>query len=131
MYSHRSTEAHSALQGAARPAHYFVIHDEIFRSTRPAPGYTVADTLEDVTQSLHYTFGRCTRAVSYCTPAYYADLACERARFHLSPVFDPSSHSDTASMMSGLDQEDDDGRLSRLQELITPHPRVRDTMYFI
>lgn len=131
MYSHISTEAHSAIQGAARPAHYIVVHDEIFRSTRPAPGYTAADTLEDVTQSLHYTFGRCSRAVSLCTPTYYAHLACERSRLYLSSLFDPSTHSDTASMMSDLDQEDDDRRIAQLQELITPHPRVRDTMYYI
>lgn len=131
MYSHVSTEAHSAIQGAARPAHYFVVHDEIFRATRPASGYTVADTLEDVTQSLHYVFGRCPRAVSYCAPAYYADIVCERSRVYLSSLFDPSAHSDTASFVSDMEHEDDDRRRSRLQELITPHPRVREKMYYI
>ncbi|KAI3393972.1 hypothetical protein diail_3451 [Diaporthe ilicicola] len=123
--------AHSAIQGHARPAHYFVIHDEIFRAASRAPGYTIADTLEDITQSLHYTFERCTRAVSYCTPAYYADLVCDRARRYLSSLFDPSAHSDTASLMSDLDNLTDDQRRVRLQEMITPHPKVMDKMYYI
>ncbi|KKY31303.1 putative rna interference and silencing protein [Diaporthe ampelina] len=93
--------------------------------------YTVADTLEDVTQSLHYVFGRCPRAVSYCAPAYYADIVCERSRVYLSSLFDPSAHSDTASFVSDMEHEDDDRRRSRLQELITPHPRVREKMYYI
>lgn len=108
-----------------------MIHDTIFRVAPRAQGYTVADTLEEVTQSLHYTFGRCTRAVSYCTPAYYADLVCDRARRYLSNLFDPSSHSDSASMMSDLEHENDEQRRSRLQEMITPHPRVRNKMYYI
>lgn len=124
-------EAHSALQGAAKPAHYFVVHDEMFRVAPRVQGYTIADTLEDVTQSLHYTFGRCARAVSYCTPAFYADLVCDRARRYLSNLFDPASNSDTDSMMSDLDHEDDGRRQSRLQELITPHPRVQNKMYYI
>ncbi|KAL1874884.1 hypothetical protein Daus18300_003425 [Diaporthe australafricana] len=126
--------AHSAIQGQARPAHYFVVHDEIFRGAPLSQGYTCADTLEDVTQSLHYIFGRCTRSVSYCTPAYYADLACDRARRYLSSLFDPSAHSDSASLISDLDDLDDldDGqRRARLQELITPHPKVQNTMYYI
>ncbi|KAJ0107157.1 hypothetical protein J7T55_014687 [Diaporthe amygdali] len=116
-------QAHSAIQGAARPAHYFVVHDEIFRAAPLAQGHNVADTFEDVMQSLHYIFGRCTRAVSYATPAYYADIVCERACRYLSFLFDPSAHSDTASLMSDLDDDDDDQRRARLQELITPHPR--------
>jgi eukaryotic translation initiation factor 2C len=27
-------------------------------------------------------FGRATRAVSICPPAYYADIVCERVRIH-------------------------------------------------
>lgn len=125
------TEAHSAIQGHAKPVHYFVVHDEIFRVAPRATGYTVADSLEDVTQSLHYNFGRCTRAVSYCTPAYYADLVCDRVRRYLSNLYDPSSHSDTASMVSDLENEGDDRQRALLQEAITPHPRVMNKMYYI
>lgn len=82
---------HAAIQGTARPAHYFVIHDEIFRRSAGSQKKAAAgmmggneeDTLEQVTQSLCYVYGRSTRAVSICTPAYYADIVCERARRYL------------------------------------------------
>ncbi|KAI5854508.1 eukaryotic translation initiation factor 2C 2 [Durotheca rogersii] len=94
-------QAHTALQGTARPAHYFVVLDEIFRRRNtgagnkgktPAttPGKNIADELQELTQSMCYVFGRATKAVSYCTPAYYADILCERARCY-SKVFDPQS----------------------------------------
>lgn len=35
-----------------------------------------------------YLFGRATKAVSVCPPAYYADLVCERVRCYLGDVFD-------------------------------------------
>ena len=38
-----------------------------------------------------YLFGRATKAVSICPPAYYADLVCERARCYLSNLFDASA----------------------------------------
>ncbi|CAI6091361.1 unnamed protein product [Clonostachys chloroleuca] len=71
-------QAHAALQGTARPGHYVVVLDEIFRArhaeTLP-PGFdNIADVLEDFTRSLCYVYGRTTKAVSLCTPAYYADI---------------------------------------------------------
>ena len=39
-----------------------------------------ADDFQNLTNKLCYTFGRCTRAVSMATPAYYAHLAAYRAR---------------------------------------------------
>lgn len=87
-------QSHHALQGTARPAHYFIVLDEIFRDHYkrgglPSSCQNVADVLERLTQSLCYVFGRATKAVSVCTPAYYADIVCERARCYLSHVFDP------------------------------------------
>ncbi|OBT44143.1 hypothetical protein VE00_04788 [Pseudogymnoascus sp. WSF 3629] len=46
-------------------------------------------TLEELTHNICYFFARATNAVSICPPAYYADLACERARCYFSGVFDP------------------------------------------
>ncbi|KAF3480882.1 argonaute [Arthroderma uncinatum] len=67
-------QAHTALQGTARPAHYYIVVDEIF-CRRQNPAYpTVADELEDLTHNMCYLFGRATKAVSICPPAYYADL---------------------------------------------------------
>lgn len=121
-------QAHTALQGTARPAHYFTIWDEIFHYQKPkAPFENAADVLEDLTHNMCYLYGRATKAVSICPPAYYADLVCERARAYLSHVFDPSIESTTSgSVISGSAPvpaaQDSD---------VVLHPNVRDTMFYI
>ncbi|KAJ3576121.1 hypothetical protein NPX13_g3804 [Xylaria arbuscula] len=54
-------QAHAAIKGTAKPCHYVVLLDEIFRSTfKNRPG-NVADELQKLTLSLSYLFGRATR----------------------------------------------------------------------
>ncbi|POR35180.1 Protein argonaute 18, partial [Tolypocladium paradoxum] len=77
--------AHHALKGTARPAHYTVLLDEIFRAKFKA---AAANELERLTHELCYLYGRATKAVSICPPAYYADIVCERARAHRPEIFD-------------------------------------------
>ncbi|KAF9523774.1 argonaute-like protein [Crepidotus variabilis] len=67
-------QAHGGLQGTTRPTHYYVVHDEI--GFKP-------DELQVLTNSVSYMFARATKAVSLVSPAYYADLACERGRCYL------------------------------------------------
>lgn len=67
-------QAHGGLQGTTRPTHYYVVHDEI--------GFQ-ADQLQTLTNDVSYMFARATKAVSLVSPAYYADLACERGRCYL------------------------------------------------
>lgn len=160
-------QAHAAIKGTARPAHYFVVHDEIFRSRAkgghaaqqqkrggapalklPLAGGSggggasisgnVEDTLEQVTQSLCYVFGRATRAVSICTPAYYADIVCERARRYLREAFDPSGLSDLASVTSGSGssgggskEEEEQKRNQMWQSKININAKLKDTMFYI
>ena len=82
-------QSHTALKGTARPAHYYVILNEIFTEAHVTKEHpTVADVLESLTHNLCYLYGRATKAVSICPPAYYADIVCERARRLLSSVFD-------------------------------------------
>ena len=82
-------QAHAAIQGTARPAHYYTVIDEIFRDRKvQAPFQNAADALEDLTHNMCYLFGRATKAVSIPPPAYYADFVCERARCYLSRLFD-------------------------------------------
>ena len=69
--------AHGGLQGTTRPTHYYVVHDEI--------GFT-SDQLQTLTNDVSYMFARATKAVSLASPAYYADLACERGRCYLHPL---------------------------------------------
>ncbi|KAJ2906219.1 putative RNA interference and silencing protein [Zalerion maritima] len=128
-------QAHAAIQGTARPCHYVVVHDEIFTSRRWA-GKNAADVLEDITQSLCYAFGRATKAVSLCTPAYYADLVCERARCYLTELFDESP---TGSVISestqGKVQQSDAARerdeKASFDQRVKLHQRMEDTMFYI
>ncbi|TVY86725.1 Protein argonaute 1B, partial [Lachnellula willkommii] len=95
-------QPHACLQGTARPGHYYVILDEIFRGRQvKAPLQNPADSLEDLTFNMCHLFGRATKAVSLCPPAYYADLLCTRLRCYLADQYDPNDSSATASVASG------------------------------
>ena len=121
-------QAHSAIQGTARPAHYYTVVDEIFRGGKiHAPFQNAADALEDLTHNMCYLFGRATKAVSICPAAYYADLVCERARCYLSRLFDATPGATPAGSVSegggpGRGPGPDDVRI---------HENVRDTMFYI
>lgn len=123
-------QAHSALQGTARPAHYFTVWDEIFYPRHPAGsgGPGAADVLQDLTYKMCYLFGRATKAVSVCPPAYYADLVCTRARCYLSDLFDPSPAPTAAP--SAVGTEGNDGRVPDWSQ-VQIHPNVADTMFYI
>ncbi|KAH0425471.1 piwi domain-containing protein [Colletotrichum camelliae] len=112
--------AHTALKGTARPAHYTVLMDEIFRE-KYGVGVPAADQLEKITHNLCYLFGRATKAVSICPPAYYADILCDRARLHRPHLFDES---DAASTATG-------SQTAAPSNATQVHPNLRDTMYYI
>lgn len=86
--------AHGGLQGTTKPTHYFVVHDEI--------GFK-ADELQNLTNAVSYLFSRATKAVSLVSPAYYADLACERGRCYLHK-FLQGIPSGTDSSVSGNEE---------------------------
>ncbi|KAG5951896.1 hypothetical protein E4U53_002052 [Claviceps sorghi] len=109
--------AHDALQGTARPAHYTVLLDEVFRSKF---GDRAANELERLTHELCYLYGRATKAVSICPPAYYADIVCERARAH-RPEYDVS---DEESIVTS---ESEPSSVAVKQV----HRRLQDTMYYM
>jgi hypothetical protein len=122
-------QAHSALQGTARPAHYFTVWDEIFYPLHPsvAPGAGAADKLQDLTHKLCYLFGRATKAVSVCPPAYYADLVCTRARCFMSDLFDPTPNATPAGSVIGGESGD---RVPEASQAIV-HPSLKDSMFYI
>ncbi|KAK3945563.1 ribonuclease H-like domain-containing protein [Diplogelasinospora grovesii] len=107
-------QAHVSLQGTARPAHYTVLLDEIFR---PRYGDRAADALEKLTHDMCYLYGRATKAVSICPPAYYADLVCTRARAHQSELYDDAS----TVKSGGLEQV----------KARHVHQKLENTMYYI
>lgn len=76
-------QAQTPLQGSARPAHYIVIHDEIFTNPQINQGNKPADLVQDLTHNICYMMGRATRSISYATPAFLADRYCDRARAYL------------------------------------------------
>ncbi|KAM0813930.1 hypothetical protein AB5N19_13932 [Seiridium cardinale] len=124
-------QPHIAIQGTARPAHYFVVLDEIFRAEVRRrgglpPGYNnVADMVEELTHGLCYVFGRATRGVSICTPAYYADIACERARCYLSDFYDSTPTASAAGSTAGQNM-----RTPRSDD-VRVHDRLKNTMFYI
>lgn len=75
-------QSHKALAGTARNSHYFVLENGI--------GLNMQE-LQSMTFSLCFLYARSTTAVSYATPAYYADRLCDRARFWLRGMLVRSS----------------------------------------
>lgn len=118
-------QAHNALQGTARPCHYFVVHDEIFAADGKPQA---ADKVETLTHNLCYMFGRATRAVSYCPPAYYADKLCERARVYLRDEFDPEMRS---SNCPDENTAEFNNLRDRQRARSTIHAHLKDTMVYI
>lgn len=66
----------------------------MFRATL---GNQAADGLEKLTHDMCYLFGRATKAVSICPPAYYADILCTRHRAYMSDVFEASEDQSVTS----------------------------------
>ncbi|KAK3342402.1 post-transcriptional gene silencing protein QDE-2 [Neurospora tetraspora] len=111
-------QAHASLQGTARSAHYTVLVDEIFRADY---GNEAADMLEKLTHDMCYLFGRATKAVSICPPAYYADLVCDRARIHQKELFDAIDDNESVKA-DAFAQYGSAGAI---------HPNLRNSMYYI
>lgn len=116
-------QSHHALQGTARPAHYFVLLNEIFskaNGTVPANG-KVADVVETLTFNMCHLLGRATTAVSIPPPVFYADLACERGRRLLG-----RDGADGRSEGTGTE-----GGRGRVVEEIEIHEELKDKMFYI
>lgn len=69
--------SHRSIQGVARPTKYWVLYDDANMS---------ADAIEKLTFYLCHLYMRCTRAVSYPTPTYYAHLGALRAKAYCKGV---------------------------------------------
>ncbi|KAK6591833.1 piwi domain-containing protein [Botrytis cinerea] len=117
-------QPHQSLTGTARPCHYFVIRDEIFKSqTVKAPHQTSADFLEELTHNMCHLFGRATKAVSLCLHTYYADLLCTRIRAYLADQYDsPTSQTITVPGDHPTPPKDavDQGRVKIHQNIAEP-----------
>ncbi|KAL9031872.1 MAG: hypothetical protein Q9196_000127 [Gyalolechia fulgens] len=107
-------QAHHCLQGTAKPTHYVVIYDKNDMD---------ADKMEALTHNLCYMFGRATKAVSLCPPAYYADLICERGRAYLYKEYNGRDGQSVTS------ESKFDWKASPW--LQGAHHAIKDSMYYI
>jgi eukaryotic translation initiation factor 2C len=88
-----------------------------------------ADELQQGTHTLSYSYGRATKAVSLVPPAYYADLACERARFYLNDMLNAS---DNASMHLNSQEEREKGlKEARAKWGAGVHQDLAESMFYI
>lgn len=72
-----------------------------------------------------YLYGRATKAVSICPPAYYADIVCTRSRVHKYELFDDTP--DNSSVSSA-------GHAGNWRQAVMSrkvHPRLQNSMYYI
>ncbi|KAJ7481492.1 argonaute-like protein [Mycena latifolia] len=113
-------QAHGGLQGTTRPTHYYVVHDEI--------GFT-ADVLQQLTHSVSYMFARATKAVSLVSPAYYADLACERGRCYIHKLLQGLSSSGTTASSNNEEAVMREARA--LWHGGVQGPQLKDTMFYL
>ncbi|KAF7366724.1 Protein argonaute-3 [Mycena sanguinolenta] len=113
-------QAHGGLQGTTRPTHYYCVHDEI--------GFT-ADGLQQLTNAVSYMFARATKAVSLVSPAYYADLACERGRCYVHKLLQGLSSSGVTAT-SGSD-EVVYREAEQLWHSGVQGAQLKDTMYYL
>ncbi|KAL9607475.1 MAG: hypothetical protein Q9167_007612 [Letrouitia subvulpina] len=124
-------QAHTAIQGTARPAHYYLVYDQIFRQQQvKAPFQSAADAFEDLTHNLCYLFGRRTKAVSRCPPAYYADLVCDKARCYLSGIFAPSAGTSPSASIAPTSTGGGSAQVPD-SNLVKIHQNVRDAMFYV
>nr|ANS14269.1 argonaute protein [Valsa mali] len=117
-------QSHAVLQGTGRPAHYVVVLDEVLRDhakkLKKADPFA-ANELEKITQALCYSYSRATKAVSICTPAYHADILCERSRRYMADLFEGGS--DEASTVAGS--------TTGGGEVWSIHGKLKNTMFYV
>ncbi|ORY48823.1 Piwi domain-domain-containing protein [Leucosporidium creatinivorum] len=116
------TQSHASLLGTGRSAHYTVLVDDSKFS---------ADTLQQLVFNLCFTYARCTRSVSYATPAFYADRVCTRAQLLLKSDTDDTST--VISSHSGASEENLRGqKLAEVtSHLRTIHVAHQESLYFM
>ncbi|KAI1415502.1 Piwi-domain-containing protein [Hypoxylon sp. FL1857] len=119
-------QPHTPLRGTARPAHYFVVHDEIFRNKYDKDA---ANKLETFTHDLCFMFGRSTGAVSICTPAYYADLACNRARCYVAD--DDSNAGASEGQDAEVASSSSEEKKPKGSDGLLIHTELENTMFYI
>ncbi|EMD35747.1 hypothetical protein CERSUDRAFT_115695 [Gelatoporia subvermispora B] len=118
-------QAHAGLQGTVKSTHYVVVYDE---------NHYTADVLQQGTHTASYLYARATKAVSLVPPAYYADLACERARYYLHNLLNLADASSRGGGRNTADREAEKERVYREAERIWGegvHADLKESMFYI
>ncbi|EKM51085.1 uncharacterized protein PHACADRAFT_212985 [Phanerochaete carnosa HHB-10118-sp] len=120
-------QAHYGLQGSAKSTHYIVIYDE---------NKITADQIQVGTNNASYMYARATKAVSLVPPAYYADLACERAREWLSMLMNVDSQTRSRVSSRGDPEAERRAREQVYTEAVKQwgngiHKDLQNTMFYI
>jgi len=116
--------SHAGIQGTNKPAKYHVLVDE---------NRFPADAIYKLTYHLCHVYARCTRSVSIPAPTYYAHLATDRARAHLSSAKYNFDSSDGASSVgTGGSRPPRPGQsIEEILRDISPHDATKNKMYWI
>ena len=123
--------------GTARPAHYIVLHDEVFAREKKE---NRANLLQKITHNMCYLYGPATKAISVCPPVYLADKACTRARLYLHSEFDPPTQAELDARKDPEDEtaeETEEREQKEAQKLadqmgkIRVHDNLKNTMFYI
>ncbi|KAI5810764.1 Piwi domain-containing protein [Pyronema omphalodes] len=117
-------QAHHGLQGTARSAHYYVIHDDNKYNT---------DKLQVLTNNLSYLFPRASKAVSYIPPAYAADILCERGRCYIQNLLAGDASGLTITGHQDVRKQEEERVMEEAKRKFQngPKPVIADTMFFM
>lgn len=115
--------SHAGIQGTNKPAKYHVLADE---------NKFPADAIYKLTFHLCHVYARCTRSVSVAAPVYYARLATDRARAHLSnDKYDFDSSDGASSVAGGARPPRPNQSVNEILTDISPHDATKNKMYWI
>ncbi|PPD75856.1 hypothetical protein GOBAR_DD27218 [Gossypium barbadense] len=106
--------SHAGIQGTSKATRYHGLFDE--------NGFS-ADILQVLTNSLCYTYARCTKSVSIVPPAYYAHLAAYRARYYIEDEM-----SDSGSTGGGRKPKD---KVVEFRALPSIKDNVKEVMFYV
>ncbi|CAI4213970.1 unnamed protein product [Parascedosporium putredinis] len=99
---------------------------DFYLQSGASPYRNVADVVESLSQTLCYTYGRATKAVSICAPVYYAHILCERARVYLKDVYDATPAASGAGSTVGGGAG---GAVGNTE--VEPHEKLKNSMFYI
>ncbi|KXT18902.1 hypothetical protein AC579_3540 [Pseudocercospora musae] len=117
-------QSHNVEQGSAKPTHYFVLENGM--------GFG-EHQLQDLTNAFCYNFSHSTSAVSYTSPAFYADRLCERAMLYLDSHYNnwPSVQVMISNAVRQTDIDNCWGRHGRINRQNPWHPNLDNVMFWM